>query len=109
MSQVQGAIVYACILGYFEDAYVTAEFDYYAEEVEDDFEVTPDETLTPTPEVNENYVGANLLLTRGNNMVQGRVRKRAQDNDGNPIGIENENPILDIREHVLEFKDDTEA
>ena len=42
-------------------------------------------------------------------LAQGRVHKRARDNDGSPIGIANENPILDSREYVVEFKDDTRA
>ena len=31
-----------------------------------------------------------------------------RDNDGNPIGRENENPILNNREYVVKFKDGTE-
>ena len=41
-------------------------------------------------------------------MAQRRLRKRAYDNDGNTIGREDENPILDSREYVVEFKDGTE-
>ena len=70
MSQVQEALVDACTVGYFEDAYLTPEFDYYADNVEDNFEGTPGDTLPLTPEVNDNYFGANVLLTRGNDMVQ---------------------------------------
>ena len=109
MSQVQKALVSDCTIGDFEDSDLTPEIEYYADEIEDCIEGTPDETLPTTPEVNDNYVVANVLLPFGNDIVQGRVCKHARDNDGNPIGRENENPILDIREHVLEFKDDTEA
>ena len=42
-------------------------------------------------------------------MVQGRVHKCTHDNDGNPIGIGNKNPILNSREYSVEFKDGTEA
>ena len=42
-------------------------------------------------------------------MAQGRFRKHDCDNDGNPIGRENENPIFDSREYVVEFKDGMEA
>ena len=61
------------------------------------------------PEVNDNYVGEHFLLPHGNDIVQGRVCKSDWDNDGNHIGRENENPILDSREYVVEFKDGTEA
>ena len=52
MSQVQEALGAACTVGGFEDADLTPEFDYYADNTEDGFEGTPDETLPPTPEVN---------------------------------------------------------
>ena len=42
-------------------------------------------------------------------MVQGKFCKLTRDNNGNPIGIANENPILDSREYVVEFKEGTEA
>ena len=42
-------------------------------------------------------------------MAQGRVTKRLRDNDGNPIGRANTNPILDTREYVVEFNDGMEA
>ena len=42
-------------------------------------------------------------------MVHERVRKNARGNDVNTIGRANENPILDIRKYVIEFKDGTEA
>ena len=77
MSQVQEALGAACTVEDFEDSELTPEFDYYADDVEDGFEGTRDETLSPTPEVNDNYVGANFLLPCGNDVVQGRVRKRA--------------------------------
>ena len=42
-------------------------------------------------------------------MAQGRFRKLAHDNDGNPIGGANEIPILYSREYVVEFKGGIEA
>ena len=42
-------------------------------------------------------------------MAQGRVVKRLRDNDGNPVGRANDNPILDTREYVVEFDDGMEA
>ena len=85
-SQVKEALGAACTVGDFEDADLTPEFDYYADDVEDGFERTSDETLPPMLEVNDNYVGANILLTRGNDMFQGIFRERARDKYGNTIG-----------------------
>ena len=42
-------------------------------------------------------------------MAQGRVVKRARDQDGNPIGRANENPILDTRKYVVAFDSGEEA
>ena len=39
----------------------------------------------------------------------GRVVKRSRDNDGNPIGRANDNPVLDTRQYVVEFADGMEA
>ena len=53
----------------FEENDLTPNFEYYADD-EDGFEGTADETLPPkllppTPEADDNYVGAELLLPRG--------------------------------------------
>ena len=42
-------------------------------------------------------------------MARGKVVKRARDDAGNPVGRANNNPILDTREYVFEFEDETEA
>ena len=42
-------------------------------------------------------------------MAQGRVVKHLRDNDGNPVGRANDNPILDTCDYVVEFDDEMEA
>ena len=59
MSQVQEAVGAAFTVGDFEDSELTPEFYFYADDVEYGFEENPDETLSPTTEVNDNYVGVN--------------------------------------------------
>ena len=93
MSQVQEALGAACTVGDFDDSDLTPEFDYYDDGIDDGFEGTPDEILPPEQEVNNKYFRENVLLPCGNDMAQGRVLKRARDNNGNPIGRSNENPI----------------
>ena len=61
----------------------------------------PPKLLPPKPEADDNYVGAELLLPRGDSMAQGRVTKRLRNNNGNPVGRANANPILDTREYVM--------
>ena len=71
---------------------LTPEFEYYANEVEDGFEGTPDEIKEapyPTPEASDNYVGSRLQLPRGQGLARGRVLKRAHENDDNVIGRAN--------------------
>lgn len=47
----------------------------------------------------DQYVGAELLLPHGDEMVQCSVIKHAHGKDGNPIGKHNANPILDTKEN----------
>ena len=57
----------------------------------------------------DNYISVHMELSRGDTEAQGRVVKRSRDNDGNPIGRANDNPILDTCEYVVEFEDGHEA
>ena len=59
--------------------------------------------------MNDNYVGVRVELPLGKGMAQGRVTKRARDNDNNPIGRAHDNPIKDSREYTVEFEDGREA
>ena len=91
---------------------LTPKFEYYADGVEYGFEGTPDEIKEappPTPEASENYVGLRIQLPQGQSLAQGRVLKRARDNDDNVIGRANENPILDSKGYVVEFEDGEQA
>ena len=57
----------------------------------------------PTPEVNENYVNASVMLPRGKKYARGKVIGRKRDADGNAVGRTNDNPILDTRKYHVEF------
>ena len=67
-----------------------------------------DETFTPDT-FHDTYLNKEVALTRGVNdncNVQfGKVTKRLRDAEGRPIGMANENPLLDTREYSVEFKD----
>ena len=89
----------------------------YLDDIEpDNEEIDNDESpyTTPeqddyTPETYDQYLGAELLLPQGDNMVAGRVIKRARGQDGNPVGTRHQNPLLDTREYTVEFSDGTTA
>ena len=88
----------------FDPEDLTPDNDYY----EDDVDVIPDaptETLDPTPDFNDNYVGAELMLPRGGTLARGRVIGRKRDHEGNVTGRHNSNPIRDTREYRVEFDD----
>ena len=59
----------------------------------------------PTPEANNNYVNASVILPRGNSYARGKVVGRKRDAYGNGVGRTYENPILDTREYQVDFDD----
>ena len=44
-----------------------------------------------------------LELPFGDGLAQGRVTKRARENDDNVIGRAHDNPMLDTRKHIVDF------
>jgi hypothetical protein len=51
------------------------------------------------------YLSAEVILPRGGVMSKGKVIKRSKNSDLKPVGLKNENPILDTREYEVEFED----
>ena len=47
-----------------------------------------------TPEVMDNYIGAEIIIYHGDTVAQRSVRRRKRDVEGNTIGRANSNPIL---------------
>jgi Reverse transcriptase (RNA-dependent DNA polymerase) len=58
-----------------------------------------------TPEAYDQYLTAKVLLPRGDSQERAVVRRCRKDDDGNPIGTRNINPILDTREYEVECPD----
>ena len=56
----------------------------------------------------DQYVGMKLKLPRGpdSELKYARVKKRAVDREGLPVGRAHSNPLLDIRQYESEFNDD---
>ena len=67
-----------------------------------------DEIFTPDT-IGDEYVNKEVVLNRGANdecdFQFGKVTKRLRDAEGRPIGMANENPLLDTRQYAVEFKD----
>jgi hypothetical protein len=60
---------------------------------------------TPTPEVGDNYVSSEPMFPRNGELTKGRVVSHKHDAIGNPIRRAHQNPVLDTRLYLMEFKD----
>ncbi len=82
----------------------TPEYLPYADEDQNDMTFADlDEEVTP--EAGDEYVHASVMLRRGNQMMHGTVKARKRDPDGNPIGCQSDNPILDNQLYDVKFPD----
>ncbi len=73
---------------------------------EDQNETTfPDLDEEVTPEVGDEYVHTSIMLPCGSQLVCGTVKVHKRDPDGNPIGCQSDNPILDTQLYDVEFSD----
>ena len=55
------------------------------------------------PEVGDLYIGAEILLSRGDQMARGHVVARSREAKGNVMGRSHTSPILDTRMYQVEF------
>ena len=57
--------------------------------------------------VEDSYLGMKLGLPKGpdNELLHAKVKRRAVDVEGRPLGVANNNPILDTRQYEVEFLD----
>ena len=62
---------------------------------------------TFTPDVYDTYLNMELAIPQGDSLEPrlARVAKRLKDANGLPIGLANENPILDTRMYEVEYLD----
>jgi hypothetical protein len=58
-----------------------------------------------TPESFDEYLSAQVILPVGEKYLRGEVIRRCRDRNGNPVGLQNVNPILDTREYEVLFPD----
>ena len=59
----------------------------------------------PSPMTYDTYIGAEVVLPKGNDLVSGTVKSRVKDFEGQPIGKADMNPIMDARVNNVEFSD----
>lgn len=84
--------------------------DIYLPEDDGEYDPYEPESAMPeaddiTPEAYDQYLTAEVLLPNMGTVTKGRVISRKRDSDGNLVGRQHSNPILDTREYVVEFPD----
>lgn len=99
---------------HFTNMQVTAE-DCVIEDVDDDIpepmfgKFLPDVDDIERTDGYDEYVGAQMTFDLGGEAgLRGTVVKRAKGDDGKPIGIRNNNPILDTRRYTVRLMDGSE-
>ena len=81
----------------FEEDYSTPEYELYEDDDGDGIAHAKGCNDEPTPITYHTYIGAEVVLPKGNDLVSGTVKSRVKDFEGQPIGKADKNPILDIR------------
>ena len=88
----------------FEEDYSTPEYELYEDDDGDGIVHAKECDDVPTPITYDIYIGAEVFLPNGNDMVSGTVMLRVKDFEGQPIGKADKNPVLDTRVYN-EFSD----
>ena len=91
-------------------------------EIDDEYEETPsyepyedddnEPLIIPDRDEHQNfdqYIGAEVLLPFGDQMVTGKVRERKRNSDGKLKGTRHENTLFDSRAYIVEFPQNQEA
>ena len=85
----------------FEEDYSTPEFELYEYDDGNGVPHAKECEGEPTPITYDTYIGAEVVLPKGNDMVK--------DFEGQPIGKVDKNPILDTRVYNVELSDGENA
>jgi Reverse transcriptase (RNA-dependent DNA polymerase) len=77
----------------------------FSEVISDEKIPEADEDFTPDT-IGDTYMEKEVIIPDEADAANiGRVTKRLRDAEGRPIGVANENPLLDTREYAVEFRD----
>ena len=89
----------------FEEAYSTPEYELYEDNDRNGIPHARECEDEPTPITYDNYLVAQVVLPKGNDMVSGTVKSRVKDFEGQPIEMADKTPIIDTRVYNVEFSD----
>lgn len=89
------------------DSYIPPELedDEYLEYEAIEPEATQQDVDEVTPEVLDNLMSAEVLLPKGDILLPARVIARKRNAEGNLIGTQHANPIMDTRIYDVQFPD----
>ena len=93
----------------FEEDYSTPEYELYEDDDVHGISHTKECDDEPTPITYDTYIGAEVVLPKGIDMVSGTVKSRVKDFEGQPIRKADKNPILATRAFNVEFSDGENA
>ena len=89
----------------FDDEGQNPVFQLYEDDDDGVIDHAKEAEEEPTPISFDNYIGAEVTLLRGDEMVSGTVKSQVKDHEGDLIGVANQNPILATRVYKVEFTD----
>ena len=82
----------------------TPWYDPYEDETQNEQSFSQlSEELEPMPEVGEHYIGAKILLPRGDQLAKGHELARSHGANGNIMGRFHTSPVLVMRTYQVEF------
>ena len=83
----------------------TTQYDPYEDEMQNK-QTFPQivEELEPTPELGNQYIGAEIMLPRRDKMARGHVVVQRCNTNGSIMGRAYANPIMDTKLYQVEFK-----
>ena len=87
----------------FQDDYSNPEYELYEDDDGDRISHAMECNDEPTTITYDAYIGAEVVIPKGNDMVSGTVMSRVKDFERQPIGKADKNPILDTRVYNVEF------
>ena len=92
-----------------DGSWTAPEYELYADDDGEDHKHATDADMDVAPDGDDNYLNAYVALPRDGKKVTARVTRRKRHHDGTPVGVANDNPILDTRQYVVEFPDGSES
>lgn len=88
--------------------FITSSFPHYSDEYGNDLPPMPEDMEEEEKLDIDNYIGAEVLMDKGESMQTAKVVSRKRGRDGSSIGIANPNPMLDTRIYVVRYPDGIE-